>query len=341
MLEELQNFITKLKSNPRIRTYDEAATKQAIILPMLQILDWNIQDVDEVCPEYSVEARRVDYALRLNNSNEVFMEVKKSGEDLEKHQEQLLEYSFRQGVELATLTNGVTWLFYLPTKKGDWSARKFYAIDILEQEVKVAAKRFADILSKQNVQNGEAVRRAEAIYRGRMKKRAIEDTFPEAWNKIVTEPDSLLIDLVAEVTEKLCGFKPEIDDVKNFLKTYEDKFLVRPHLVSIQSHKPIDQRKQRPPSTLLPTEKTITQDDLIPHIINVLRKYEGRARKAEVEKEIYQQFEEIFQQPYYQELVSNGVPRWQHNLAWAKERAKKKGLIKTPDESGRGYWELR
>ncbi|GAI53783.1 unnamed protein product, partial [marine sediment metagenome] len=47
------------------------------------------------------------------------------------------------------------------------------------------------------------------------------------------------------------------------------------------------------------------------------------------------------QQPYYQELVSNGVPRWQHNLAWAKERAKKKGLIKPPDESGRGYWELR
>ncbi|MFZ2417535.1 MAG: winged helix-turn-helix domain-containing protein, partial [Smithellaceae bacterium] len=58
------------------------------------------------------------------------------------------------------------------------------------------------------------------------------------------------------------------------------------------------------------------------------------------EPEIYQMFKDLFQEPWYQETVSNGVPRWQHNIAWAKERAKRKGLIKRPDDSGRGYWEL-
>jgi len=80
--------------------------------------------------------------------------------------------------------------------------------------------------------------------------------------------------------------------------------------------------------------------ELIPHIVDVLRKHGGRARKDEVEKEIYQMFRETFQQSWYQETVAGGIPRWQHNLAWAKERAKKKGLIKKPEESGRGYWEL-
>ena len=119
MIEQLIAFIESLKTNPKVSTYDEAATKQAIILALLRHLGWNTYNIDQVTPEFSVENRRVDYSLRLNNSTEVFIEVKKPGEDLEKYHEQLLDYSFRQGVELATLTNGITWWLYLPTKKGD------------------------------------------------------------------------------------------------------------------------------------------------------------------------------------------------------------------------------
>ncbi len=84
----------------------------------------------------------------------------------------------------------------------------------------------------------------------------------------------------------------------------------------------------------------ITQDELIPHIVRVLRKHGGRARKEEVEQAIYRAFNDIFKQPWYEETVSHGVPRWRHFIAWAKERAKKKGLIKPPEDSGRGFWEL-
>jgi len=334
MIERLIAFLESVKNNTKAQLFDEAATKQAIILPLLHLLGWNTYNIDEVTPEFTVENKRVDYSLRLNNTNEVFLEVKKAGEDLEKYQEQLLDYSFRQGVELAILTNGMTFWFYLPTKKGDWKARKFYTIDIIQQEIPDVAQKFIDLLSKANVQTGKALQHAESIYKGKQRKKIIEETLPEAWNKLISEPDSLLVELISETIEKLCGLKPENQEIIHFLKIYEGRFILSP-VEEIQITNP--PRITSPP---ISPGKRISQDELIPHIIKVLQKHGGRARKDQVEKEIYQMFKDIFKEPYYQETVSIGVPRWQHNIAWAKERAKKRGLIKRPEESGRGFWEL-
>lgn len=335
MIEQLKSFVETLRTNPRLNAFDEAATKQAIILPLLHKLGWDTYNIDEVKPEFIVENRRVDYSLRLNNTNEVFLEIKKAGEDLDRFQEQLLDYSFRQGVELAVLTNGKTWWFYLPTKKGDWKTRKFYTIDIIQQEPQDVVQRFIDLLSRSSVQTGKALQHAESIYKGKQKKKLIEETIPEAWNKIITEPDSLLIDLLSETTEKMCGFKPETDETTRFLKNYEGRFLLTP-----EDEAPVELPKPKFPPPPISEREKISQNDLIPHIAKVLQKHGGRARKDQVEKEIYQMFKDTFKKQWYQETVSNGVPRWQHNIAWAKEIAKRKGLIKRPDDSGRGYWEL-
>ena len=87
-------------------------------------------------------------------------------------------------------------------------------------------------------------------------------------------------------------------------------------------------------------DRKITENELIPHIIDVLRKHDGKARKTVVEEEIYIKFQIIFEQPWYQQTISNDVPRWKHFIAWAKEKAKHRGLIKYPNESGVGLWEL-
>ena len=100
--------------------------KQAVVLPLVQLLGWDPSDPDEVTPEYTVKTMRVDYSLRIGGSDAVFLEVKKPDENLERHEEQLLLYSFHQGVALAALTNGITWWFYLPKQTGDWQERKFY-----------------------------------------------------------------------------------------------------------------------------------------------------------------------------------------------------------------------
>jgi len=227
MVQQLKDFIEKLKSNPKISSFDEASTKQAIVLPTLHLLGWNTYDVDEVTPEFSVESRRVDFALRVKK-DKFFLEVKNTGEDLGKHEEQLLDYSYRQGVELATLTNGITWWFYLPMKKGEWSSRKFYTIDIIQQEIDVVSSKLVALLSKVNLLSGEAIKHAESIYEDRLKEKTIRDALPEAWNKIISEPDTLLVELFSETAEKICGYKPDIEDVRQFLIGFRDRFII-PH----------------------------------------------------------------------------------------------------------------
>lgn len=87
-------------------------------------------------------------------------------------------------------------------------------------------------------------------------------------------------------------------------------------------------------------DRRITEDDLIPHIVEVLQRHQGRAPKEVVDKEMYQKLQNIFEQPWYQEFVSGSTPRWRHHVAWAKERAKHRGFIKWPSQSGHGIWEL-
>jgi len=336
MTEELGDFLARLRSNPAIRNYPEAATSQGIVLPILQKLGWATDDVDEVTPEYPVESWNVDYALRLGNSSKVFIEVKKGGEDLEKHEEQVLGYSFREGVELAILTNGATWLFYLPTEKVNWSARRFYAIDIAERDAREAASEFAKLLSKRQIQSGEAISYAQEKHRGRMKEREIEANLPKAWNAIITEPDSFLVDLLSEVTEKLCGFKPGDDKAKAFLASHRDKFVLEPSPVApTPPGKPASRRTRRRGGG-----DKISEEELISDILNVLRRKGGRAQATDVQEAIFAVHRKLFEQPYYQEKDKTML-RWKHRIASAKEEAKKQRLVKRPEEAGgKGWWEL-
>lgn len=223
MRDKLLELIKNIQSDRRLVSFDEAATKQAVILRILQILGWDHFNIDEVHPEYSVGGRNVDYALRHNNYNKVFIEVKKIGEELEKHQEQILNYSFQEGVKLAILTNGITWWFYLPLHEGSWEQRRFYTIEIYDQKAEEIVQKFIDLLSKGNVISGSSIKNAENVYKSKQKQYLIKETLPKAWKKLVTEPDEMFVELIAETTEKLCGYKPEHVAVESFLVSYIPK----------------------------------------------------------------------------------------------------------------------
>lgn len=223
--EILTEALSKIRSDKRITDYDEITTKQRIILQVLTILGWNIFS-DEVSPEYTLEGNRVDYSLRNQNRNLVFIEVKKPKENLEKHERQLLEYAFKLGVEIAVLTNGITWWFYLPTRTGNWNSRKFFTIDIFEQETHSCSERFLEFLSKDKVLNGEAISSAEKIHKSQVRKKIINETLPESWNRLISEPDSKFVDLIIDSTEKLCGYRPEQKDILDFIKEKQEQILL-------------------------------------------------------------------------------------------------------------------
>ena len=209
-VEQIRNTVSQ-------SVLDESATKQGVVLRLLNLAGWDTFDISQVVPEYTVGTRRVDYVLRPGSPNAVFIEVKRPGENLERHQQQLLEYCFQEGVKLAVLTNGRTWWLYLPLQSGNWEQRRFLTIDLEVQEPNVAERRFMEYLSPERVDSGQAVRDAEDLVESQHRAETIGQAIAAAWTQILEPPDELLVDLISETTERICGFKPEPELVEQFL----------------------------------------------------------------------------------------------------------------------------
>ncbi len=135
-----------------------------IIEPILRQLGWNTSNPDEVRPGYSVKHRRVDYALLINNTAKVFIEVIKGGKALQRRQKQLLRDVFHHGVEITVLTNLKTWWIYLPIRTVSGDRRKVVTVKLDRRDNTEAAETMVDLLSKENVRSGRAI--PNAAWRG-------------------------------------------------------------------------------------------------------------------------------------------------------------------------------
>ena len=226
MNEKLSALLSKIKTDGNLLTVSEAQTSQGIVLPIMNNLGWDVFDTTEVTPEYSVGGRRVDFALRIQTINKVFLEIKKTSEDLENHQEQLVYYAFQQGVKLAILTNGITWQFYLPLEEGSWEQRRFFTIDLMEQSIDDAIEKFESLLSRKNIESGNAYQKAKSLYEGRQKNKIIKENLPKAWQKLISEPDEMLVELLNETLEKISGYKAENSQITDFLQSIFPNFSI-------------------------------------------------------------------------------------------------------------------
>lgn len=197
---------------------NEAAVSQGIVLRLLQALGWPTYDTQVVCPEYSLSGRRVDYALcHPSNKPVAFIEVKQIGQS-DGAERQLFEYAFHVGVPLAILTDGQEWNFFLPAEQGDYSERRVYKLDVVERDVTESGTRLDRYLSYVHISSGAAIAAAREDYKNVSRGRQMLGTLPEAWAKLVAEEDELLLELVADKVESLCGFKPDVDTVARFLR---------------------------------------------------------------------------------------------------------------------------
>ena len=215
-MPNFSDFILSIKYNTAVETYDESSTKQGIILPTLSYLGWNTSSMSEVRPEYPVNGKKVDYCM-TSGITDVFMEVKKIGEKLEKHSEQLLQYSFKKGVELSILTNGLDWWFYLPLKKSSWSDRRFLVIDIKSEEVNKSVETFKNILSKENIKNKTAIEYANNLFDENMRRQTVEIALPNVWQNLMNDFDSPFIKMFIQQTEEKSGVRPTISEVREFI----------------------------------------------------------------------------------------------------------------------------
>ena len=101
----------------------EETTKQALILPLLNILDFSPFDPQKVKAEFTASfpgakaSERVDYALFSNGNPVMFLEAKTHNIKLTNHDGQLSRYfNSTPSVSVAAITNGIEWRFFTDLK---------------------------------------------------------------------------------------------------------------------------------------------------------------------------------------------------------------------------------
>ena len=250
----LKEHIDDIRGNLKKGLYtNEAAVSQSIVLRLLDVLSWPRFNPQVIIPEYSVEGRRVDFALCHPPSKPiVFIEVKQVG-NIEGAERQLFEYAFHKGVPIAILTDGREWRFFHPTAQGDYRERRVRELNLGEDNSGESAGCLNRYLNYESIRTGEAIEAIKADYEKVVQQRQVAKRLPEAWSKLLEEADEFLLHAVAEKTENLCDYRPTDEQVLAFLKSLKQE----------QEIKPIPKRKHltRNPGLLV----TMSDGEIINH----------------------------------------------------------------------------
>jgi hypothetical protein len=108
---------------------NEAATRSALIDPVLRGLGWDTANVYMVEIEKTLGQTRADYALYENGGEvKVIIEAKKLGDNLAQHDVKLVNYAFTFKLTSIFLTDGLTWLHYTTFNPANFSPTKILNI---------------------------------------------------------------------------------------------------------------------------------------------------------------------------------------------------------------------
>jgi hypothetical protein len=191
--------------------------REAIILPILDELGWDIWSPEIVIRELHLSGRRVDYGLAVHPARpNIFIEVKAIG-NAGGADRQLFEYAFHEGVPMAVLTDGREWHFYLPGEQGPYEERRLYKLDLIEREPQDSSRFLQRYMEFNRVKSGVALEDAKHDFREASQYRIAAQAIPKAWIEIIGEPDELLIELIAERAESICGYRPDSVEIEKFL----------------------------------------------------------------------------------------------------------------------------
>jgi hypothetical protein len=96
----------------------------------------------------------------------------------------------------------------------------------MEQLIEDSIEKFEGLLSRKNIQSGNSYQKAKLLYEGKQKNKIIKENLPKAWQKIVSEPDEKLVELLNETLEKISGFKAENNQITDFLQAVFPTFSI-------------------------------------------------------------------------------------------------------------------
>jgi predicted type IV restriction endonuclease len=117
----------------------EEATKNALVMPFINALGYNVFDPTEVVPEFTADVgikkgEKIDYAIFKDGKPIMLFECKWSGADLSKeHASQLHRYFHVTESRFAVLTNGILYRFYTDLEEPNkMDSKPFLELNMLD-----------------------------------------------------------------------------------------------------------------------------------------------------------------------------------------------------------------
>jgi hypothetical protein len=258
MEREILEFIEEIQSDERYDSFDEPAVKQGIVLKLLSLLGWDPFDINQIKLEYGVEGGTIDFSLMHKNSSKVFIGIRKGVEALTGYQEELSNYAVQDEVPLVVLTDGIVWWFCLPHLEAPPQEKRFYTMNVNERKAEEVAQNFEIFLSKKNVHSGKAEKAAEEIYDARNKLLLIRQSLPKAWEKVLSEPEKWLHEVLAQATNEVCGQTPDKETTKKFITSQIDP---KADIASILKQEPEAPSGQDKATSPKPSRPAVRKDE--------------------------------------------------------------------------------
>ena len=209
--QKLLDALTKVRKRiNQIRDRKEAIgeqnTKSTLIDPILAALEWNLEELDEVCREYrrKPQDNPVDYALFMLRSPCLFVEAKALEKDLNDRKwiSQVLGYATVVGVEWCVLTNGDEYRIYNSHAAVDMEEKLFRIIRVSDPTQEEHTIDTLDLLSKNKM--------GEKLINTLWKAHFVDHRVKAALTDILRNEDGSLTRLVRKKTPGLS--RPEIRD---------------------------------------------------------------------------------------------------------------------------------
>lgn len=162
-LEQLHQRVDNLKD--QINT--EEATKNAFVMPFIQILGYDIFNPTEVIPEFicdigTKKGEKVDYVIKRDNEPILIIECKHWKEKADAHNSQLHRYYHVSKARFGVLTNGHQYNFYADLEKPNIMDEKpFFTLDL--SNLKESSLKILDNFTKNGYSLESILDSAEAL----------------------------------------------------------------------------------------------------------------------------------------------------------------------------------
>lgn len=219
----------------KLADYDEADTRNLIIDPILKELGWQLDGNVEIPIN---GGGRPDYVWK---DVQTFLEAKRIGTNLDKHEEQLTRYCYNAGAFLEILTNGLEWRVYSPLKPVPTKDRLVHKLNIRND-----FRKLSNLLNRENVlkcyenyveMTGEIMadnykEYSEKIVENKEKKDDLTDLVIQQRNALKTENVRLHQNL-----EDIGYIKTKVDSLTNDVKEIKE---ILDKIVKNMYHSPLE-----------------------------------------------------------------------------------------------------